>query len=582
MLGNYPKNYRELIARYLLPQWPRVLLLLALMAADITLKLVNPQLLRSFIDTVSTAGFTSTLTIVAGLFIGTAILQQVVQVVNTYVGEVVGWNATNSLRLDLTRHLVDLDMTFYKTNTPGKLIERVDGDITAMANFFSRFMTLVLSNLVLIVGVLVVLTVQSWQAGLIIGLFIALSLTTMLCLRNIAVTPWKTFRQASADLFGFLEERIGGTEDIRASGAQAYVMRRFYQYARKRMQSNRIARLISMPIWGTMFTVQAAGNFLAFVLIIWLYGGGTISLGLAYLIFYYVNLITQPVIIITEQMDELQKATAGFARVKELFKVESQITDGPGVEFGQGALDVVFDHVSFGYNEESMVLKDVNFTLKPGEVLGLLGRTGSGKTTITRLLLRLYDPASGALRLGGHDLRDAKLDELREMIGMVTQNVQLFQASIRDNLSFFDKSISDERILEALNEMGMLPWLKRLPDGLDTMLAAGGSGLSAGEGQLLAFARVFLKNPAIVVLDEASSRLDPATESMLEHAVERLLRGRTGIIIAHRLKTVQRADTIMLMEQGEISEYGSRDRLLKDSTSRFAQLLQTAHEEVLV
>lgn len=262
--------------------------------------------------------------------------------------------------------------------------------------------------------------------------------------------------------------------------------------------------------------------------------------------------------------------------------MHSQITDGPGVEFGQGALDVVFDHVSFGYNEESMVLKDVNFTLKPGEVLGLLGRTGSGKTTITRLLLRLYDPASGALRLGGHDLRDAKLDELREMIGMVTQNVQLFQASIRDNLSFFDKSISDERILEALNEMGMLPWLKRLPDGLDTMLAAGGSGLSAGEGQLLAFARVFLKNPAIVVLDEASSRLDPATESMLEHAVERLLRGRTGIIIAHRLKTVQRADTIMLMEQGEISEYGSRDRLLKDSTSRFAQLLQTAHEEVLV
>jgi ABC-type multidrug transport system fused ATPase/permease subunit len=211
----------------------------------------------------------------------------------------------------------------------------------------------------------------------------------------------------------------------------------------------------------------------------------------------------------------------------------------------------------------------------------LLGRTGSGKTTVTRLLFRLYDPAAGVLRLAGHDIREAKLDDLRTSIGMVTQDVQLFAASVRDNLTLFDYSVSDDKVLEVLRDLGLYSWFQGLPDGLDTELGPHGSGLSAGQAQLLAFARVFLKDPGLVILDEASSRLDPATEALIERAVEHLLRNRTGIIIAHRLNTVQRADEIMILDKGEIVEHGERLTLVADADSRFSRLLRTGLEEVL-
>jgi ATP-binding cassette subfamily B protein len=219
--------------------------------------------------------------------------------------------------------------------------------------------------------------------------------------------------------------------------------------------------------------------------------------------------------------------------------------------------------------------------LAPGRVLGLLGRTGSGKTTLTRLLFRLYDPTAGAIRLGGVDPRDMRHDELRARVGMVTQDVQLFQATVRDNLTLFDRSISDARIVAILEELGMRPWLNTLSLGLDTELSAGG-GLSAGESQLLAFARVFLQDPGLVVLDEASSRLDPATERLIERAVDKLLKGRTGIIIAHRLATVQRADEILILNRGRIAEHGAREQLACDPASRFATLLRVGMDEVLV
>jgi ABC-type multidrug transport system fused ATPase/permease subunit len=210
-----------------------------------------------------------------------------------------------------------------------------------------------------------------------------------------------------------------------------------------------------------------------------------------------------------------------------------------------------------------------------------LGRTGSGKSTLTRLLFRLYDPIQGVVRLAGKDLRSVKLAELRWRVGMVTQEVQLWQASVRDNLTFFDASIGDERLEEALTTLRLWDWVKSLPKGLNTRLSTGGVGLSAGEAQLLAFARVFLKSPGLVILDEASSRLDPATEARMEQAVDCLFAGRTAVIIAHRLKTVQRADQIMILENGSVVEFGDRLRLAADPGSRFSSLLRTGLEDVL-
>ncbi|HEY4388457.1 MAG TPA: ATP-binding cassette domain-containing protein, partial [Ktedonobacteraceae bacterium] len=246
-----------------------------------------------------------------------------------------------------------------------------------------------------------------------------------------------------------------------------------------------------------------------------------------------------------------------------------------------GPLAIHFEAVSFRYGQRGLVLQDIGLQVEPGRVLGLLGRTGSGKTTLARLLFRLYDPGAGTICLNDVNLHEMALADLREQVGMVTQDVQLFQASVRDNLTFFKQQISDARIEQALKELDLWQWVQTLPERLDTRLAAGGQSLSAGEAQLLAFARVFLKNPELVILDEASSRLDPATEQLLEQAVDRLLQDRTGIVIAHRLQTVQRADEIMILENGRIVEYGPRIALASDPNSRFYRLIQTGLEEVL-
>lgn len=575
------KEYRQLLATYLKPQLPRVLLLTLLLFGDIALQLVNPQLLRIFIDTITSTGPQSVLLPLALLFIAVVIFQQGVKIWATYLSERVGWIATNAMRSDLTMHLLNLDLSFHKLHTPGELIERVDGDISAIAMFFSQFVIQVLGNLLLLVGIVVVLIYQDWRAALALGISTLLLLVAIYVLRNLPIPYWNTFRQASADLYGFLEERISGTEDIRSAGAQAYMLRRLYHYMRTRLSTARKARIISTIPWTVPGFLFALMTLAAFLLIAQFYRDGSMTLGMAFLIYFYTQLIAQPINAISHQLEDFQKASAGIGRVRELLSIESKLKDGPGATFPTGALSLECEHVSFGYGEEEMVLKDLSFRLEPGEILGLLGRTGSGKTTITRLVARLYDPDAGVIRLGGVDLRTARLADLRKLVGMVTQDVQLFHATVRDNLTFFDHTIEDSRIINALGELGLRAWYTALPAGLDTVLAPNGGSLSAGEAQLLAFTRIFLCDPALIILDEASSRLDPATEGLLERAIDKLLQGRTAIIIAHRLRTLQRADTILLLDDGRAIEYGPRAQLAHATDSRFAQLLLTAHEEVL-
>jgi len=333
--------------------------------------------------------------------------------------------------------------------------------------------------------------------------------------------------------------------------------------------------------WIGTFTL---GQIIALGLSYVLFRQGSLTIGTVYLVFFYTALIFRPLREITAQIQNLQKAAAGIERVEALSSQESKISDNPAPLPGlpSGPLAVEFERITFGYTAAEPVLRDVSFALEPGQVLGLLGRTGSGKTTLTRLLFRLYDPTGGQIRLGGRDIRAASLANLRQSVGMVTQDVQLFRATVRNNLTFFDRDIPDAEILAVIETLGLGDWLAGLPAGLDTELQTGGSNLSAGEAQLLAFTRVFLQNPGLVILDEASSRLDPVTEQLIERAVDRLLQNRTGLIVAHRLSTVERSDRIMILSQGRIQEFGDTRTLAADPTSRFYQLRQTGLAEVLV
>ena len=580
-------QYRSVLVGYVGPLWRQALLLLAFLLAGVGLQLVGPYFLSQFVDVATRGGSFAILTRLAILFLVITVGIQLLSVAEAYVAEDLGLNATNELRADLTEHVLDLDMTFHNSQTPGVLIERIDGDVGRLKNFFSRFAVDLLGNGLLMLGVLVALTWIDWRVSAALTMFTVLTFLVVYVSRDVAVPHFRASREADAELFGFLEERLAGTEDVRASGATAYVMRRFFEQARKVLRTQLKASLIGVSTFSLSVVLFSIGSIIALGGGAILFQRGEVTVGTVFLIFRYTQLLTGPIEVIGRQVQDLQQAGASILRISDLLGTRTRLEDAGTLGLPEGAHAVSFQNVSFHYpvaegqGQPDWVLRDVSFTLRPGTKLGLLGRTGSGKTTLTRLLLRLYDPTEGAVRLGGVPLPQLRAEAVYKGVGMVTQEIQLFHATVRENLSLFDPNVDDAHMLEVLHEVGLGPWYRSLPEGLDSRLAPGGSDLSAGQAQLLAFVRVFLKDPGLVILDEASSRLDLATERQLGRAIDRLLEGRTGIVIAHRLATVRRVDEIMILDAGRCIELGNRQVLAADPSSHFANLLRTGLEEAL-
>jgi ATP-binding cassette subfamily B protein len=578
------RAYIRLLFEYLRPLKGRVAFLSVVLAGALTFALVSPQLIRAFLDRAIGGAPSGELIPLALWFIALAIGQQALNVAATYLAEDIGWTATNRMRANLADHVLRLDMGFHKEHTPGELIERIDGDVTALSNFFSAFAIKLVGNSFLIGGILVLLWRENVWVGLGMSVFTAVSLGAMLRLQAWAVPLWKAVRARSAELFGFIGEQLEGTEDIKANGGDRYMIHKVTEIFRAWLPQQVMGRHGFSALWGMSILNWAFGVVLVFWLGSLFFGSGALTIGSVYLIFHYMEMTRHPMEEIRSQMEDFQKAGAGVARVGELFARTSVLDVGGSDPIPGGPLHVAFDAVTFAYDDaddDDVVLDEVSWELARGRVMGVLGRSGSGKSTLARMLTRLYDPIGGAVLFDGVDARTASIDDLRRRVGMVTQDVQLFRATVRDNLTFFDEEIPDDRLLEVLADLGLESWLDSLPHGLDTRLEAGGAGLSAGQGQLLAFTRIFLKDPGLVILDEASSRLDPATEQLIERAVDRLLDRRTGIIIAHRLATVHRADDILILDGGRVVEHGPRADLAADPRSRLSHLLAVGLEEVL-
>ena len=566
------------LATYLRRQAPRVLLLAVVLLGGIGLQLFGPQILRRFIDSVTAHGAAMPLArlwSLAALFLLANAAAQAARVGAAWLSEQVEWAATNRLRHDLAVRTLRLDMDFHTARTPGELIERLDGDVTALAGFFSEFVIQILGGFLLIAGVIGLLFAQDWRVGAALSALAVAAILVLRATRNLSVASVALERQSRAELAGFLEERIGGLDDIRANGGGGHVMRGLDAITETLNARAVRAAQVGRAVWVLTAAIFAASALTALSMGVYLFQHGAVSLGTVYLFVQYAALLREPLNQIGSQLQDVQRAGASLQRVGELMAMRPGVRDGPGVDWPAGAPRLSFEAVDFAYGDGPRVLQEISFALEPGQVLGLLGHTGGGKTSLIRLLGRLYDPSAGAIRLDGRDIREARLDQLRRRIGVVSQDVQVFAARVRDNVSLFDAGVADARIASVLEGIGLGPWLARQPNGLDTVLA-GATGLSAGEGQLLAFARIFLKDPGLVVLDEASSRLDPAADGLVERAMDRLLDGRSAIIIAHKLDTVVRADRILILEGGRIVEAGDRAALAADPASRLSRLMAAA------
>lgn len=553
-------------------------LLGVILAITIAVQIVTPFIAARFIDHVTGGSPLRGLITLAVATMLLALAGQALAVVDTWLAENVSWEATNALRVDLAAHLLRLDASFHNAHTQGDLIERVDGDVGTLARFFSRFVVNVAGNGILILGILGFLWVVDWRIGLGLTAFVAIALIAMLRIRTVATPDWTAERQASADFYGFLGEYLAGLEDVRASGwsAQAFVLRRFVELMRKWLKITTRAQMWGYAMIATSQGVFALGMAFALGVSGVLFHAGSLTLGTVFLVFRLADMLRGPTEQLRNEVQDFQQADASLGRIQALLAEQPRIVDGCGTHLPPGPLAVEFDRVTFEYLPDAPILRDVSVKVEPGRVLGIVGRTGSGKSTLTRLVPRFLDPASGTVRAGEVDVRETRLAGLRRRIGVVTQDVQLFDASLRDNLTLFaDRNdVPDDRLRDVLAALDLGDWLGTLSQGLDTPLGAGGIGLSAGQMQVLSCARILLRDPDVVILDEASARLDPATERLVHTALGRLLAGRTGIIVAHRLATLSYADDILVLVDGEVREHGPREVLAADPASHFATLLR--------
>lgn len=576
-------NTRRLVVSCFRPGTRTASALSAAILSAVVIPLFAPQLTRQFVDRAIAGAKTSSLVAIAIEYLIVTIVGQISRILTAWLASRTAWNGTNRLREVLAGHALSLDTANHSGRTTGEMIERVDGDVLALGKFVVSFLLEVVAGLLTLVGVLVIMLTVDFRIGGIMTLLCVLLGIGMVRLQRVAVPATVAARQQSALLFGDLEERLAGVEDIRSNGGGLHILRRFHESSARYHSADYRADRLGRSLYAVTSCAFAIATAIVLAFSAWITHSDASSVGTSVLLFQYTQMLRTPLDQLLRQLQPYQKSLASVTRIVAFLSERPTLEEPrrPHAIPLSGPLSVEIDNVTFTYpNTTECAISGVSICVSPGETLGLVGRTGSGKSTIARLVLRLYDASTGTIRVGGVDVRDVATRSLRERICLVTQEVQLFSASVRDNLTLFERDIDDDRLCVTLDDVGLGDWLDALPHGLDTMLVptgtGTGTGTSAGEAQLLAFARALLTDAGLVVLDEPSSRVDPATESKIDLAMSRLLTDRTGILIAHRLTSLKRADKIAVIDNGCVAEYGSRAGLSAEPDSRFGRLLDAS------
>ena len=526
-------------------------------------RLAGPLTVRGGVDAGIDGGNEQAVLIAAGLYVMFLIIQYVTQRISMFLVAEVGERFLRDLREKVFRRLVNLDLAFYTRSKTGVLVSRMTSDVEALTRFVDEGAVTVVSMVLLVVGVAVAMFVVDVPLALAVMALLPLLVGASLLFRVFADRAYRRIREQIGLVLGAIQEGIAGVRVVQAYTQESSQADRFEEVNDEYYDANiEAAKAISL-YFPAVDMLRTAG----IVIILFLSGrrvlAGQMTLGSLLAFLLYLNWFFEPIIGLSNVYNLMQAAIAALSKLFNLMDEPKTvpIPEEPQVPaVVEGRLG--FHAVTFGYDPELPVIDDMTLVVQPGERVAVVGETGAGKSTVAKLAVRFYDPDEGSVRLDGTDLRDFDPAALRNHVALVPQEGFLFSGTMRENLSFPRPDATDEELWRVAETMNIADWIRELPERLDTEVRERGSRLSSGERQLVALARALVADPVVIVLDEATSSLDPEPELRVEQALGRLLEGRTAIIIAHRLTTAERADRIVVMDAGQIVEIGSHEELL--------------------
>jgi ABC-type multidrug transport system fused ATPase/permease subunit len=552
------------LAALLHPYRGRVPLMLVSLWVATGAALVPPYLAGRAIDDGIRDGDTGALAIILGAFVAAALVNWGATYVQTYLINWVGQRALQDLRLELFEHLQRLSIGFYSRRKTGVLISRITNDVQALDQLVTEGMSTLVSASLTLVGTAVILVLLHPGLALITFLTFPVLLVGSVVFRIASSGAYRLTREKIAQVTAYLQETLSGVRVVRAFGQEHRHRSRFAELNDEHREANMRTVQLNAAYFPSVELLSAVAT--AAIL---LYGGnqvldGDATIGVLASFVFYLQSFFDPIQSLSQLYTTYQAGMAALDKIFELLDEEPDIADRPdAIELPRVRGEIEFDDVTFSYDGEHPALSGLSLRVPPGQTVALVGATGAGKSTLAKLVARFYDPGGGRVLVDGFDLRDVTERSLRSQLGIVPQEGFLFSGTIRDNIAFGRPDASDDEVREAARAVGAHEFIERLPDGYDTEVGERGGQLSAGQRQLVAFARAAAADPRILILDEATSNVDVRTEAQIERGLRRLLAGRTAIVIAHRLSTIRGAGRIVVLDHGRIVEQGTHEELLE-------------------